>query len=84
MQLSFENCCAEAARHRAIADFAVLPNVRLIANRAADAWATEALLAKKREDRARRMVEDAEVSKDTAQSHHRLLSENPDRGCADD
>lgn len=68
MELSAANCRAEQARHleRSLND--PLPNRRVIAARAAEAWGLEALQAEEREAQHPRVIskEDAEIARQFA------------------
>jgi hypothetical protein len=84
MQPSSILCRAQEAHHHALARAATLDNVRLIATAAATAWAKEGLAAGLREDRKLRTRSEAHAA--LAEPPHaglRGLSENPDRGHAD-
>lgn len=81
-------CRAQQARQLTLAADAVLPNVRVIAARAAAAWAKEALAAEKRDERLARgrmeMVGAAPaLLREAPSQHDRAFSENPDRGFSD-
>jgi hypothetical protein len=79
-------CRAQEAHYRSRADGASLDNVRVVAERAATAWAREAVVAERRE--ARRSQEDTFASPSLSvpgppDEVDRAHSENPDRGFAD-
>lgn len=86
MPLSSMLCRAQELAQRDRAASATLENVRLVAERAADAWAREALLAEKLEIRKAEAEQKAQIRRDEARlssdEHDRALSENPDRGMA--
>lgn len=85
MQLSSIFCRAQEARHYALAGAATLDNVRLIERAAAAAWAKEGAAADLREDRRLRTQAFAEAHAGPVEpplAHERALSENPDRGHA--
>lgn len=86
MQPSSILCRTQEAHHRGLARAATLDNVRLIASAAAAAWAKEGLAADQREDRKRRtrmFAEGHAVPSERPSADDRALSENPDRGYAD-
>lgn len=79
-------CRTQEAHQRALASGTRLDNVRRVAERAATAWANEALIAERREARQERtggtviaLVPDARPPRDD----DRMASENPDRGFTD-
>ena len=68
MELSAANCRAEQARHLELCLNDPLPNRRIIAARAAEAWGLEALQAEEREARHPRALskEDSEIARQFA------------------
>jgi hypothetical protein len=80
MQPTSQLCRAQQARHLALADDAILDNVRNIATRAAAAWAKEAELADRREERKALAQHVASLRLDLPTIEDRGFSENPDRG----
>ena len=85
MEPSSATCRAQEALHRSRAATAALPNIRLSSERAAAAWANEAIYADRREERrdANRRLQ-ASGSMDRAELRAvQGFSENPDRGLAD-
>jgi hypothetical protein len=86
MQPSVDFCRVREAHHRALADVALLDNVRTVANTAANAWAKEGAAAEQRERRKRRTQDAASrlTLVGTVADDLRGLSENPDRGYADE
>lgn len=86
MQPSSILCRTQEARHHALAGTATLDNVRLISRAAADAWAKEGAAADLREDRKlrTRAFSEAHVGRgEPPSADERALSENPDRGHAE-
>jgi hypothetical protein len=85
-------CRAQEAHYRSRADGAALANVRVVAEKAATAWAREAVVAERREAR-REGPEAPSVSlsllapelgdPEQGDSTDGTWSENPDRGLAD-
>lgn len=82
-------CRTQEAHHRALASGTMLANVRRVAERAALAWANEAVVAERREARAVRedaivvrLDEHRSVREDNDLADGDLASENPDRGLA--
>ena len=79
-------CRAQEMLQRGRAADALLANVRVIAEKAASAWAHEALCADKREQRQERTRLIAETLFEEKQQlneqNDRLFSENPDRSFA--
>jgi hypothetical protein len=85
-------CRAQEAHYRSRADGAALANVRVVAEKAATAWAREAVVAERREAR-REGPEASSVSlslpapefgdPEHGDSTDGTWSENPDRGLAD-
>ena len=84
MRPSSAHCRAQEAAQRDRAAETTLDNVRIIAEKAADAWGREALSAEEREQRqfqANAKTKAAQVqSSESNEKHDRSLSENPDRG----
>jgi hypothetical protein len=79
-------CRTQEAHQRALASGTALDNVRRIAERAATAWANEAVVAERREARQERMdgtVVAPAPNQPPLHDQDRLISENPDRGFAD-
>ena len=86
MQPSSTPCRDQKAQHYALARTATLDNVRLVANAAAAAWATEGVAAGSREDRKLRTRAFAEAHTgpgEPPRAEFWELSQNPDRGHAD-
>jgi len=86
MQPSSILCRTQEERHHALARAATLDNVKLIASAAAAAWAKEGVAAGLREDRKLRIQAFAETHaapSDPPSADDRALSENPDRGYAE-
>ncbi len=86
MQPSSILCHAQEAHHNAVARAATLDNVRLVASAAAAAWAREGVAAGLREDRklrTRAFADAHAVPDELPSATDRSLSENPDRGHAD-
>ncbi|MET0376788.1 MAG: hypothetical protein ABW128_21360 [Rhizorhabdus sp.] len=86
MQPSSVLCRAQESLQRTRSANALLANVRLVADKAAAAWAEEAVLAEQREGRQART---RDVAADLQDEKRRLRSlgdvafnENPDRGHA--
>ncbi len=69
MQLSAANCRAEQARHLKLSREDPLPNRRIVAAKAADAWGQEVLRAEEREAKhpAALSKEDAEFARQFAE-----------------
>jgi hypothetical protein len=83
MELTSIMCRTQEAAQRARAANASLENVRIVAERAALAWAHEAGEAERREARrarARAVAEVASVKKQRSEDDDQMFSENPDRG----
>ncbi len=86
MALSAALCRAQEREQLERAAGATLKNVRVIAERAAKAWAVEAALMEKVERKkadlaqARLAGEAAAAEADSEEAHVTWLSENPDRG----
>jgi len=74
-------CRTQEARQRALAADAALTNVKGVAMLAAAAWAKEAIIAERREQRRARR--DQELLYAPPLLEDRIFSENPDRGFAD-
>lgn len=87
MQPTSALCREQESVQRARAADAVLDNVRVIAERAANAWGAEAVAAERREARAANVALVAARARaepaPESPADHRQLSENPDRGFAD-
>ena len=84
MTPSAELCRIQEALQRSRAENAPLGNVRTIAQKAAAAWAIEAVFAEERDQRRDSRILRAEADKQRL-AHERLdreISENPDRGSA--
>jgi len=85
MELTSTFCRAQEAFQRERAAGAVLDNVRVISFRAAEAWASEALAADRREARRERLRMIACIAALEAERPDREdaeQNENPDRGGA--
>lgn len=85
MELTSTFCRAQEAFQRERAAGAVLDNVRVISSRAAEAWASEALAADRREARRERLRMIACIAALEAERPDREdaeQNENPDRGGA--
>ena len=90
MQPSSAFCRTQQAIHNDRAEKAQLDNVRIVAERAANAWNQEALLAERREERSQRTrslaaactADEMVVGDDEDESDEETFSENPDRGLA--
>ena len=85
MQPSSILCRTQEAHHHALARAATLDNVRLISSAAATAWAKEGVAAGLREDcklRTRAFAEAHAEPSGPPSADERALSENPDRGHA--
>lgn len=85
MTLSAGLCRIQEAFQRRRAETAPLGNVRTIAEKAAAAWAAEAVLAQERDRRRDARIIRAAEADGPPLDDHRLdseTSENPDRGCA--
>lgn len=86
MQLTSALCRAQEAFQRDRANSAQLDNVRIVAEKAAIAWAREAVAAERREARqarTRAIAEIAALQKQRSDDEDdRSFSENPDRGFA--
>lgn len=85
MKLSSVLCRSQEAFQRERAVTASLANARIVAERAATAWAREAVDAEQREARDIRSLAIAEllaVKKQRSCDDDRSSSENPDRGFA--
>lgn len=69
MQLTAANCRAEQARHLKRSREDALPNRRLIAAKAAEAWGVEALRAEEREGKhpAALSTQDSEIARQFAE-----------------
>ena len=84
MQLPSVLCRAQEAHQRDRANTTLLENVRIVAERAAKAWALEAIAAERREARTARTRAIAEIELLHKQRSHededKLFSENPDLG----
>jgi hypothetical protein len=74
-------CRAQEARQLALAADAALSNVKGVALLAAAAWAKEAIIAERREQR--RAHRDQETLYAPSLLEDRMFSENPDRDLAD-
>ena len=87
MQLTSEQCRKQEAIQRARAEEEPLANVRIIALNVAIAWRQEALAAERREAlklRTKMIAELRLIDRDRASDNcDRALSENPDRGFAE-
>ncbi len=85
MTPSADLCRIQEAFQRRRAESAPLGNVRTIAEKAAAAWAAEAIFAEERDRRRdRRILLAGEDKQRLADAQlDRQLSENPDRGCGD-
>lgn len=70
MEPSSTICRKQEAVHRAKALASPLENVRLIATKAANAWASEALIAERREARKANAAIEAGAANDTAADDH--------------
>lgn len=85
MELSSNMCRAQEAAQRVRAASAPLENVRIVAERAANAWGQEAIEAERREARrarTRAVAELALLEKQRSNDDEQEFSENPDRGLA--
>jgi hypothetical protein len=85
MDLTSSMCRAQEAVQRDRAANASLENVRIVAERAAIAWAQEAIEAERREDRrarTRAIAQLVALQKQRSHSDDHQFSENPDRGLA--
>lgn len=86
MALSSVLCRAQEREQLARAAGATLENVRVIAERAAKAWASEAVLMEKVERKKAELAQAllagdaAAADADSEEAHVVWLSENPDRG----
>lgn len=79
-------CRTQEAHQRALASGTQLDNVRRVAERAATAWANEAIIAERREARQERTggaVVALIADRQRVRTDDRMASENPDRGFAD-
>ena len=87
MQPSADLCRIQEAFQRQRAESSSLSNVRSIAEKAAAAWRTEALLADSREQRQAQVrlfrARELDMKQLSLEQLDRGLSENPDRGSAD-
>lgn len=86
MRPSSAHCRSQEALQRERARNAQLDNVRIVAERAAKAWALEAVAAELREARKVRSLAMAEVRAPADRrscEDERSASENPDRGFAE-
>lgn len=86
MELSSTFCRVQEAYQRDRATNEILENVRIIASEAAKAWGIEALAAERREARRERLRISAHMAapqkEQSLEKIDSLVSENPDRGCA--
>lgn len=83
---SSEMCRVQEAYQRDRAACTEFENVRVIAEKAANAWRQEGILAEDREARRIKVRANAKVialRRQQTKEADRLLSENPDRGFAD-
>jgi len=84
MELSSTFCRVQETVQRDRAANAILENIRIVAEKAANAWGAEALSAERREarrERTRIIADMAALHNESAPCERdRLLSENPDRG----
>lgn len=80
MQPTSQLCRSQQARHLALADDAILDNVRTVAMRAAAAWGKEGDLADRREERKALALHLNTLRLDLPTIEDRGFSENPDRG----
>lgn len=84
MELSSTFCRLQETVQRERAAGATLENIRLIAEKAAKAWNSVALIAEQREARRHRIRVTAEAAaveqRQATSEHDALFSENPDRG----